>query len=552
MNDLVAQCRRLVGAILTAFVAVGALASCKPDSRPTPKDGAMAALAEAHEAGPRPFWFASERPMFAAIGNNPAGWTIDNNTGALTAPSGKVIVGVDFKPSPTAVGTTNQSPLSGTAQTIDGIALSHAGTDKVWLFGQTTPTEDGCYVIQSTAWTRCVEAATGASVEGAYFAVKAGTSNKGVWIVHSAGTQVVGTDDLTASNLSGTGSATAVTQTATVDAIGAANVSSLSGTAQTVDGVALNTAGMRVLLLAQTTTTQEGCYVVASGAWALCPEMPAGSTATGRQYSTANGTSNRGVWILSGGVIGTNDLTAKSTDNGTVIGSPTVNFASFATGLGLTVLVAYQSDLGVTLNGSTVSAWADQSGNSNNLAQASAPNQPGFTASDSTLGNKPSISCASASNQNLRGPTIDLPAPPITIYAVFKQTAWTAAHELWGAAGDAYALTPNTTTPSLAMYNGTIANLNSGGVLNTWVRAYAQFTGSTSDVLHIAATNTTGTNAGTTNPAATFNICQNAGATSFADANIALFMILSGTTSGGNLTSLDGQVTTWSGGTVSL
>jgi hypothetical protein len=40
-----------------------------------------------------------------------------------------------------------------------------------------------------------------------------------------------------------------------------------------------------------------------------------------------------------------------------------------------------RADRGITLNGSTVSAWADQSGNAHDFLQATASKQPGFSAS---------------------------------------------------------------------------------------------------------------------------------------------------------------------------
>jgi hypothetical protein len=48
-----------------------------------------------------------------------------------------------------------------------------------------------------------------------------------------------------------------------------------------------------------------------------------------------------------------------------------------------------RGDLGITLNGGNVSAWADQSGQGNNAVQASAPNQPAFAAS--AIGGMPGV-----------------------------------------------------------------------------------------------------------------------------------------------------------------
>jgi hypothetical protein len=50
-----------------------------------------------------------------------------------------------------------------------------------------------------------------------------------------------------------------------------------------------------------------------------------------------------------------------------------------------------RADLGVTLNGSTVSAWADQSGNGNNASQGTAASQPTYNATTGPGGTLPGI-----------------------------------------------------------------------------------------------------------------------------------------------------------------
>lgn len=100
------------------------------------------------------------------------------------------------------------------------------------------------------------------------------------------------------------------TMKGTLKAITTSNQATLTGLAQTVDSVALSVDGMAVGLFGQTTTTQDGCYLVHSGAWTRCAELAAGSTATDGYYIVGTGTANKGVWYLAGGVVGTNDLTA--------------------------------------------------------------------------------------------------------------------------------------------------------------------------------------------------------------------------------------------------
>jgi hypothetical protein len=61
------------------------------------------------------------------------------------------------------------------------------------------------------------------------------------------------------------------------------------------------------------------------------------------------------------------------------------------TPLALSPLVWLRSDLGITLNGSNVSAWADQSGNGRHVVQGTAANQPAYNATDAGYSGRPSV-----------------------------------------------------------------------------------------------------------------------------------------------------------------
>lgn len=74
------------------------------------------------------------------------------------------------------------------------------------------------------------------------------------------------------------------------------NVASLSGTF-TMDGVAL-TVGDRVLLKDQTTQSQNGIYVVASGAWTRATDFNTGALVAGGMVRVQSGTTNGGTrWV---------------------------------------------------------------------------------------------------------------------------------------------------------------------------------------------------------------------------------------------------------------
>lgn len=81
----------------------------------------------------------------------------------------------------------------------------------------------------------------------------------------------------------------------------------------------------------------------------------------------------------------------------------------------------YRSDLGITLNGSTVSAWADQSGNGRNLTQSTGSKQPTYNATDSQYNNKPSLTFTSGSATVLTNSSFTWTT--FTVFLVCKVTA---------------------------------------------------------------------------------------------------------------------------------
>ena len=99
--------------------------------------------------------------------------------------------------------------------------------------------------------------------------------------------------------------------------IAVSNQATRSGLAQTVDGVALNTAGMIVYLAAQTTGSQNGPWVVASGAWtrptwwATGATIPLGTIINIAPGGTSNWDAFGGQWMVTAtGVVDTDTVTA--------------------------------------------------------------------------------------------------------------------------------------------------------------------------------------------------------------------------------------------------
>jgi phage-related tail fiber protein len=98
---------------------------------------------------------------------------------------------------------------------------------------------------------------------------------------------------------------------ASVKAASTANIASLSGT-MTIDGVAL-VAGDRVLVKDQTTTSANGVYVVAAGAWARADDLSTWAEHIAAYLFVEQGTVNADVGFLctidAGGTLGTTAIT---------------------------------------------------------------------------------------------------------------------------------------------------------------------------------------------------------------------------------------------------
>lgn len=200
--------------------------------------------------------------------------------------------------------------------------------------------------------------------------------------------------------------------------------------------------------------------------------------------------------------------------------------------------------MGVTLNGSVVSAWADQSGNAHDFAQLTSSQQPAYAASDATLGSLPTIT-GDGVDDFLEAP-LARPASgttPTWMSGIIKQVVWSASGRvIFGdATSQKFIINQNTSTPQLAQQATTGVNLNNGLAVNTWGRIEVNFAAGANSYLKLKANKVqTGTSEGGGGTGgSTVRLFTSTTAAAFTNIAIAELVICQGTPTAAEVSAID-------------
>jgi hypothetical protein len=455
--------------------------------------------------------------------------------------------------------SSGQIALSG-LQTIDGYTL--AAGDRILVNGLNTAANNGIYIAASGAWTRATDADTWAELVGAVVHVEQGnvygycflfcdavrggtlgtTANnwnhlpRGIGVGNSSslafsampgnttldqitppaasldmnGRRIINLLDPIGSNEAATKSyvdtvAQGLDAKASVKAASTGTLT-LSGT-QTIDGIAL-IANDRVLVKDQSTASQNGIYVVASGAWTRATDVDSWAELPGAFVFVEQGTTNADTgWVCTvdqGGTLGSTAVTwTQFSGAGNIVAGAGLtksgNTIDVGAGTGISVAadsiaVVFGSAAGQAMQGNRTLDSIAPVGNPAvgnvymggfQIVQLADPQSNGAAATkqyvDSQLRYKQSVKCASTANIALSGtPTLDGVSTSVNDRVLLKNqtdqtqngiwivsgVSWTRSDEsnAWGELPGALVAVEQGTTQADTLW---LCTVNTGGTLGT-------------------------------------------------------------------------------------
>ena len=257
--------------------------------------------------------------------DNQGCWVVDSTSSGSGSSTSGVLK------DPVKVATTANVTNLNFSSPIDGIAMTVG--DRFLVKNQTDPIKNGIYIwANGSASTRASDMSSGSvQKEGTMTFVQDGlTQNERLYAINIGGNNItIGTNPNTWGEIgSGSGGGSGAIKSPVKYAT-TANIT-LSGE-QSIDGTSTSTS--RVLVKNQTTASQNGIYVTASGSWSRSTDMSTGSTIEGGTM----------VYVTDGTVNGDN-LFGLTTEGTVTVGTGNQAWANLTAGGANTAL----SNLGTT------------------------------------------------------------------------------------------------------------------------------------------------------------------------------------------------------------